>query len=83
MKTDPTSSVSGAASMPLAYEAIQSGRNATTHSDVKATPKDAIADTLETTDREGDGRQVLDYTLGTGQQNANDPEPQDRLDLTG
>ena len=44
MKTDPTSSVSGTAGLPLAYEAVQSGRDLATNSNLNAKPKDGVAD---------------------------------------
>lgn len=83
MKTDPTASVTGAAGMPLAYEAVQSGRNRATNTNLNAKPKDAISDTLETTDREGDGRQVLDITISGEENKTDDEAADDRLDLTG
>lgn len=83
MKTDPTSSVTGAAGLPLAYQAIESGRNTATNTNLNAKAKEAISDTLETTDREGDGRQVLDFKLSTGPAKTNDSVQHDRLDLTG
>ena len=83
MKTDPTSSITGAAGMPLAYEAVQSGRHAVTNADLKTKPKEAISDTVETTDREGDGRQILDIPFGSGQTETDHSDEPDRLDLTG
>ncbi len=87
MTTDPsnsisgTTSISGTAGMPLAYEAVQSGRNL----DIQSDPafKDAISDTLETTDREGDGRQDWDLPSGSGSSETKDSNETDRLDLTG
>ena len=83
MKTDPTTSISGAAGIPLAYETVQSGRNAVTHSDPNTKPKEAISDTVETTDREGDGRQILDMPVGSGHAETDSSDEQNRLDLTG
>ncbi|MDB4370649.1 hypothetical protein N9Z44_00950 [Mariniblastus sp.] len=56
MKTDATSGINGSTDMNLAYQALRS-RNAQRHS-----PKElkvdnpSISDTLETTDREGNGK---------------------------
>ena len=83
MKTDPTASVSGAAGMPLAYEAVESRRNLATNANLNAKPKDAISDTLETTDREGDGRQILELNSNAVPADTDDLDQQDRLDLTG
>lgn len=79
MKTDPTTSISGAAGMPLGYESVQSGRNSATN----AKRKEAISDTLETTDREGNGRQTLDMPLNSAHPDADETTVTDRLDLTG
>ena len=58
MKTDPTSNVSGVAGMPLSYEAIRSGRDMSARNTANSKSNDAISDTLETSDREADGRQA-------------------------
>ena len=69
--------------MPLAYEAVQSGRNAASNSNLNTKPKDSISDTVETTDREGDGRQILDMPTGSSSTETDHSDEIDRLDLTG
>ena len=59
MKTDPTPQVTGAAGTPLSHAAIEHGRNFSQRSVARSKPADTIADTLETSDREADGRQPL------------------------
>lgn len=92
MKTDPTARVSGAAGMPLSYEAIQSGRNLSAEASAnrktyQTNSNDSISDTLETTDREGDGRQLLSSDQPKDAQEHNAPASNQingtRLDLTG
>lgn len=93
MKTDPTAGVSGAAGMPLSYEAIQSGRNLSAEASAnrktnQTNSNDSISDTLETTDREGDGRQLLlssDQPKDAQEHNAlaSNQINGTRLDLTG
>ena len=56
MKSDATSGISGAAGTPLARQAIQSGRDSINRN-AKLKRSEAISDTLETSDRDGDGRQ--------------------------
>lgn len=85
MKTDPTASISGAAGTPLSYGTIQSKRNTVPrdHSNVK--PKNAIADTLETSDRDAEGGRRQASMPDSKSENgpANPPSPGDRLDLIG
>ena len=59
MKTDITTGISGAAGTPLSHQAIQSGRDSSKSIAGKLKSSDAISDTLETTDREADGRRTL------------------------
>ncbi len=59
MKTDATSGINGAASTPLADQAIRSGREMLKQNTTQRKTSESISDTLETTDREGDGRQPL------------------------
>jgi len=82
MKTDATSGVSGAASTPLSYQAIQSNRNLIKQNSTSTKPSEAITDTLETTDREGDGRQPLESNLHPQKSDSNVDAPSG-LDLTG
>jgi len=56
MKSDAASGISGAAGTPLAHQAIHSGRDS--KRDLKIKKSEAISDTLETSDREGDGKQA-------------------------
>ncbi len=83
MKTNPTQGVSGAAGMALSYEAIQTGRDTATRGSNHSKAQTGISDTLETSDREADGRQVVspERTLQP------DAKPLDatgdHLDLTG
>ena len=83
MKTDPTSGISGAAGMPLSYEVIQSERHFALHAKLETKPKDAISDTLETTDREGDGKRDWEMRAISMLEDALEQEEQDRLDLEG
>jgi hypothetical protein len=93
MKTDPTASVAGT---PLSYQAVTSGNQAARQSQLKSKPKIAISDLVETSDREGDGRQQLENldrsdsaTNSTNHSAANSAQdnPTDEsgglLDLTG
>ncbi len=56
MKTDATSGINGTTDMTLAYQALRS-RNAPQHASKELQADNAsISDTLETTDREGNGK---------------------------
>ncbi|MFK7766013.1 MAG: hypothetical protein AB8B55_02140 [Mariniblastus sp.] len=83
MKTDPTTGVSGAAGTPLSYEAIQAGRDTATRASNQSKTKSGISDTLETSDREADGRQLV----APERDQVTDAQPLDApgdlLDLTG
>ncbi len=59
MKTDPTAGVTGT---PLSYQAVASGNQSAQQSNLKCKPKIAISDLVETSDREGDGRQPLEVS---------------------
>ena len=60
MDTGPTPITPGCAGTPLSHQATESRRNATGEvASVRAKPDDTISDTLETTDRESDGRQPM------------------------
>ena len=60
MDTGPTPITPGCAGTPLSHQAAESHRNATSEvASVRAKPDDSISDTLETTDRESDGRQPV------------------------
>jgi hypothetical protein len=87
MKTDPTLGISGAAGMPLSHEAIQSGKKSAARAHLNPGNQQAISDTLETSDREGDGRQQWELTQTsppeTHQSEKTQPSDGDRLDLTG
>ncbi|MFT5302639.1 MAG: hypothetical protein ACI87E_003953 [Mariniblastus sp.] len=83
MKTDPTSSIAGPAGMSLSYHAIQSGRDLANQAKISLQSKDAISDTLETTDREGDGRLAWELESMALLEEALNQEASDRLDLQG
>lgn len=59
MKTDATSGITGTAGTPLSHQAIQSGRDAIKQNPSSIKSNEAISDTLETSDREADGRQTI------------------------
>lgn len=83
MKTDITSGISGAAGTPLSHQAIQSGRDSGKTIAGKLKASDAISDTLETTDREADGRRTLVIQTENSSHQAEDapPEETDGIDL--
>ena len=83
MKTDPTSSITGAAGMPLSYEVIQSERQFASLSKLSPKKNEAISDTLETTDRDGDGRLAWELKAMAMLEDAIELEENDRLDLEG
>ena len=85
MKTDITTGISGAAGTPLAHQTIQSGRDAQKQVSTNLKASDAISDTLETTDREADGRRNLVIEVGSQNQPADDPQPEEKggIDLVG
>lgn len=58
MKTNATSGISGTAGTPLSHQAIQSGRDAIRRGPSRI-KNEAISDTLETSDREADGRRPI------------------------
>jgi hypothetical protein len=62
MKTDATSGINGTSDMNLAYQALRS-RDAPQHSSKELKVDNAaISDTLETTDREGNGKSEFQST---------------------
>lgn len=69
--------------MPIAYETVQSGRTPTTIANPKSQAQEAISDTLETTEREGNGKQSFDMAPGPGHAPKNVEAELDRLDLQG
>ena len=85
MKTDITSGISGAAGTPLSHQAIQSGRDSGKTVAGKLKASEAISDTLETTDREADGRRTLVIEVENQDQQSNqDPaEETNGIDLIG
>lgn len=86
MKTNATSGITGTAGTPLSHQAIQSGRDSIRRDQVPI-KKEAISDTLETSDREGDGKQpVIVEIKGDQQQNVidtPDSNSSNGLDLLG
>ena len=58
MKTNATSGITGTAGTPLSHQAIQSGRDSIRRDQVPI-KNEAISDTLETSDRDGDGKQPI------------------------
>ena len=85
MKTDITTGISGAAGTPLSHQAIQSGRDSGKPIAGKVKSSEAISDTLETTDREADGRRTLVIEVENQDQQSNqDPaEETNGIDLIG
>ena len=85
MKTDITTGISGAAGTPLSHQAIQSGRDSGKPIVGKAKSSEAISDTLETTDREADGRRTLVIEVENQNPQANQAEPEENngIDLIG
>jgi len=85
MKTDITTGISGAAGTPLSHQAIQSGRDSSKNIAGKLKSSDAISDTLETTDREADGRRTLVIQTENTNNQSNDVPPEETggIDLIG
>ncbi len=83
MKTDPTTGISGAAGMPLSYEAIQSERQFSHLAKLATKSTDSISDTLETTDRDADGNLAWELRATSMLEEALEQDEQDRLDLEG
>lgn len=87
MKTDPTAKISGAAGTPLSHAAIEFGRHDAQRFVARAKSKDTISDTLETTDREADGRRPMESDVSPPSRPHESHDPQvatgDQLDLTG
>ena len=82
MKTDATAGINGTSNMTLAYQALRSGKAPQHPSNDLKIDNNSISDTLETTEREGDGK--------SERQSASDSdpprlplEPGSHLDLTG
>lgn len=85
MKTDITTGISGAAGTPLSHQAIQSGRDSGKNVVGKLKASDSISDTLETTDREADGRQTLVVQTENTNHQTEDAQPEETggIDLIG
>lgn len=84
MKTDPTAGIAGIAGTPLSHQAIESGNGSATNRNFKTKPSTAISDTLETSDRDANGRLDQQAAPGTTRDepaNSSDLENGDRLDL--
>jgi hypothetical protein len=85
MKTDPTAGIAGIAGTPLSHQAIESGNGAAANRNLKTKHSTAISDTLETSDRDADGRLDNQSAAKNSPQSepANPPELEngDRLDL--
>lgn len=82
MKTDATSGINGTSDMTLAYQALRSGKARQHPANELKIENNSISDTLETTEREGDGKSERQSAP------APDPprlplEPGSHLDLTG
>ena len=82
MKTDPTAGIAGT---PLSQQAIESGNRSASQLNLKTNQSTAISDTVETSDREADGRleqpvQEQDPTVDK-RNNQSEPESGGRLDL--
>ena len=83
MKTDPTAGISGAAGTPLSHQAIDGGQRSTTPINSKTKPPVAISDTVETSDRDADGRQQAGRDQDQPEANQVAHDTDHRLDLTG
>ncbi len=84
MKMDPTAGISGTAGTPLSHQAIDLGQKSAAHVSGKKHTSDAISDTLETSDREADGRQgVAPDQSPRSSDKQEENETGSRLDLTG
>jgi len=85
MKTDITTGISGTVGTPLAHQTIQSGRDAQKQISINLKSSDAISDTLETTDRDPDGRRSLVIEVGPQNQPAvaTQPNEDSGIDLLG
>jgi hypothetical protein len=82
MKTDATSGINGTTDMNLAYQALRS-RNAQRHSPKELKVENpAISDTLETTDRDGNGKNEFQSTSRDASPTT-PPESGTQLDVTG
>ena len=82
MKTDPTLGISGVAGMPLSQAAIQSGKRSAAGVNNDAGKRQAISDTLETSDRDPDGQQPWKSAAHSVNDQAAGSDG-DLLDLTG
>jgi hypothetical protein len=85
MRTDPTPQVTAAAGTPLSHTAIESGRHFSQRTLVHAKPAETISDTLETSDRDADGRypHSPEPAEPVGPSETNPPQATgDNLDLT-
>jgi hypothetical protein len=86
MKTNPTPQISGPAPATLSHTAIELGRKFVQPQVAKSKPPESISDTLETSDRDGDGRQPLNanQTQSPTPVDSNFPPDStgDHLDLT-
>jgi hypothetical protein len=88
MKTDPAASINGPAATSLAYHAIESGKQTARQAMLKSKSRTAISDTVETGDRDGDGRETVAENDQASQEASPQPNQQpaengNRLDLTG
>ena len=85
MKTDPTASIAGTAGTPLSHQAIESGNRMASHPNLKTNRSDAISDTVETSDRDADGRLEQSHKqpdlTSDKPSNSTEPENGERLDL--
>lgn len=85
MKTDPTTGIGGVAGTPLSHQAIASGNSSAAKRNLKSKRSTAISDTVETSDREADGRldqqTTAKNTMRSQSTDASDVENGDRLDL--
>ncbi len=84
MKTDPTAGIAGVAGTPLSHQAIESGSRSAANIRLKSKHSTAISDTVETSDREADGRLSQDspQTNSDSHKATDDSGTGDRLDLT-
>ena len=82
MDSGPSPITPGIAGTPLSHLSTESNRNAA-HSAAHANqqPSEAISDTLETTDREAEGRQPATTNQNSERENGRDQGP--LLDLSG
>ena len=85
MKTDPAKNISATVGVPLSQAALHSNRTNSAPQGKVVKPKEGISDTLETSDREANGRTeyIVNSQSSRKTNNSEQNEPTKRLDLLG